>query len=57
MPKTVVEAARDIEVLPSNQRLWAANGTEIDISGEVTVPLLLDGRCIIIIIIIINRFV
>jgi len=46
MPETVVEAARDTEVLPSNQRLWAANGTEIEILGEVTVPLLLDGRCI-----------
>ena len=31
---------------PSCQRLWAANGTEIEIVGEVTVPLLLDGRCI-----------
>ena len=31
---------------PSTQRLWAANGTEIEIVGEVTVPLLLDGRCI-----------
>ena len=30
---------------PSSQRLWAANGTEIEIVGEVTVRLLLDGRC------------
>ena len=46
MPKSVVEAARNVEVLPCSQRLWAANGTEIEITGEATVPLLLDGRCI-----------
>ena len=46
IPETVVEAARNLEVLPSSQRLWAANGTEIDISGEATFPLMLDGQCI-----------
>ena len=44
MPKTVVEAARNVEVLPSRRRLWAANGTEIEITGQVTLPLMLDGR-------------
>jgi len=46
MPKPVVEAAGGVVMSPSSQRLWAANGTEIVIVGEVTVPLLLDGRCI-----------
>ena len=46
MPKSVVEAARNVDLLPSSQRLWAANGNEIEVSGEATVPLLLDGRCI-----------
>jgi len=46
IPETVVEAARNLEVLPSSQRLWAANETEIDISGEATFPLMLDDKCI-----------
>jgi len=46
IPKPVVEAVRGVVMSPSSQRLWAANGTEIEIVGEVTVPLLLDGRCI-----------
>jgi len=46
IPETVVEAARNLEVLPSSQRLWAANGTKIGISGEATFPLMLDGKCI-----------
>ena len=45
IPKPVIEAA-NVEILPSGQRLWAANGTEIEIVGKVTVPLLLNGRCI-----------
>jgi len=46
IPESVVEDARNLEVLPSSQRLWAANGTEIDISGKATFPLMLDGQCI-----------
>jgi len=47
MPKAVVvDAAGNIEVLPSSERLWAANGSEIYITGKATVPLFLDGRCI-----------
>ena len=42
----VVEAVGGVVMSPSSQRLWAANGTEIEIVDEVTVPLLLDGRCI-----------
>jgi len=33
-------------VTPSSQHLWAANDTEIEITGEVTLPLVLNGRCI-----------
>ena len=44
VPKPVIEAVGGVVMSPSNQRLWAAKGTEI--VGEVTVPLLLDGRCI-----------
>ena len=41
MPKTVVDAAGNIEVLLSSERLWAANGSEIYITGKATVPLFL----------------
>jgi len=44
--ETVVEAARNLEVLPSSQQLWSANRTEIDICGEATFLLMLDGKCI-----------
>jgi len=47
IPKAVVEAARNVDTSASSQRLWAANGTEIKITGKATVPLLLDGRCIL----------
>jgi len=46
IPKPVVEAVGGVVMSPSSQRLWATNNTEIEIVGEVTVPLLLDGRCI-----------
>ena len=46
IPKPVVEAVGDVVMSPSSQRLLAANSTEIEIVGEVTVPQLLDGRCV-----------
>ena len=46
IPKSVVEAARNIKVLPSRQCIWAANGSKIEIAGEAVLPLLLNGRCI-----------
>ena len=46
IPKSVVEAARNIKMSPSSQRLWAANGSEIEIAGEAMIPLLLNGRCL-----------
>lgn len=44
VPSSVVEGARNIEVVPSSQRIWAANGTEMEIVGEAVVPLMLNGR-------------
>ena len=44
VPKALVEASRNIEVVPSKQRIWAANGSEIEVTGEATVPMGLDGR-------------
>jgi predicted aspartyl protease len=46
IPKAVAEATRDIEVQPTNHRIWAANGIEVKVTGETKVALKLDGRCI-----------
>jgi len=46
VPQTVVSAIKGLEVTPSSQHLWAANDTEIEITGEVILPLVLNGRCI-----------
>ena len=46
IPKPDVAAVGGVVMSPSSQRLWAVNGTDIEILGEVTVPLLLDGCCI-----------
>jgi len=46
IPKPDVAAVGGVVMSPSSQRLWAVNGTVIEILGEVTVPLLLDGCCI-----------
>ena len=44
MPKAVIDSMKSVHVLPSSQRLWAANGSEIEVTGETTVPMLLNGR-------------
>ena len=31
-------------MVPSSQRIWAANGTEMEIVGEAVVPLMLNGQ-------------
>ena len=45
VPKAVVDRARLI-TKPSTRKLSAANGTEINTIGEVSLPFLLNGRCI-----------
>ena len=44
IPKALVEASKNIEMIPSKQRVWAANGSEIEVAGEACVPMWLDGR-------------
>ena len=46
-PKAVINSHKNVQLLPSDRRLWAANGTEIEIIGEATLPLMLDGRRIL----------
>ena len=45
-PKTIIDTAKRLRIVPSTQHLFAANDTEIEITGAVTLPLKLNGRCI-----------
>ena len=46
VPRSLVSGATGIEVTESSQRVWAANGIELAIDGEVELPFQLPGRCI-----------
>ena len=46
IPEAVVEAIGNVDVLPSTRRIWAANGTEIHITGEAALLLQLKGKCL-----------
>ena len=43
VPKRLVQRHR-IPVTPTEQRVWAANRSEIEITGEVVVPFVLNDR-------------
>ena len=45
VPKALVESSKYVKMVPASTNISAANGTETDISGEVTIPLLLKDRC------------
>ena len=45
VPKDVVEKVGEA-MKPTERRMWAANGTEMKISGEVNLPFILNGQCI-----------
>jgi len=42
--KSVVDKVEGIAVQPSTRQVWAANGTDIVIIGEVALPFELEGR-------------
>jgi len=44
VPKSVVDRVEGVTVQPSNRQVWAANGTDIVITGEVALPFELEGR-------------
>jgi len=46
VPKTIIDTAKRLRIVPSTQHLFAANDIEIEITGAVTLPLKLNGRCI-----------
>jgi predicted aspartyl protease len=44
VPHHVVTNCRSLKLNSSSQRIFAANGTEIEVIGEVVLPLMLNGR-------------
>jgi len=44
VPKTVVDEANDISLALCDQRIWAANGTEVEIAGHANISFKLAGR-------------
>jgi len=43
VPRSLAEKHR-LRVVPMERRIWAANGTEIELSGETMVPFVLNDR-------------
>jgi hypothetical protein len=46
MPLSVIKQHRGIKIQPTEKRVYAANQTEIELAGEVTIPLQLDDQCL-----------
>ena len=46
VPQDIIEKHKSIRMTPVNRYLQAANDTDIEITGEVTLPLMLNDRCI-----------
>ena len=44
VPQDIIEKHKSIRMTPVNQCLQAANDTDIEITGEVTLPLMLNDR-------------
>ena len=44
VPKSFVDEVRDISLTVCDQRIWTANGTEIEIAGQANIPFKLAGR-------------
>jgi hypothetical protein len=44
VPHYVIANCRSLKLSSSSQRIFAANGTEIEVLGEVVLPLMLNGR-------------
>jgi len=46
VPQYITEKHKSIRMTPVNRYLQAANDTDIEITGEVTLPLMLNDQCI-----------
>jgi len=43
VPKAVFDLDPDVEIRPTTHRMWAANGTEVQLDGEAIIPFETDG--------------
>jgi len=46
LPKSVLDSVEGIEIQPNSKSTKAANGTDIIVIGEVSLPFELNGRCV-----------
>jgi len=44
VPRAVFDLVPEVEMRPTTHRMWAANGTEVQLDGEATIPFEMDGR-------------
>jgi len=44
VPRSALDGLDSVEIIPTEQRVWAANNTDIAIDGKATLPFLLNGR-------------
>jgi len=44
VPRDVIDKVPDLEIQPTKHRMWAANGTEIQLDGEAVIPFVMDGH-------------
>jgi len=44
VPRDVAAMVPNLDIKPTKHRMWAANGTEIQLDGEAVIPFVMDGR-------------
>jgi len=44
VPRDVIDRVPDLEIRRTKHRMWAANGTEIQLDGEAVIPFVMDGH-------------
>jgi len=44
VPRAVFDLDPDVEIRPTTHRMWAANGTEVQLDGEAIIPFETDGK-------------
>jgi len=44
MPRAVFDLVPEVEMRPKTHRMWAANGTEVQLHGEAIIPFEMEGK-------------
>jgi len=44
VPRAVFDPVPEVEMLPTTHRMWTANGTDVQLDREATIPYEVDGR-------------